>query len=227
MNKLRNVAIALMFIVAKVEGVGAQTPLVETNTESQNQSENTDPSALGKALIVNPYEYSAQKKADESMAIYLKEVAEEKRIKEQRKAEEAKKAQKTKVLSASYKKYADTRTNFSELYEKAGKAFGINPKLLQAVHIVETGGSGSTTRASYAGAQGPMQFMPATFRAYGVDGNGDGSADIYNVDDAVFSAAKYLAANGGSTNHRKALWHYNHSEAYIEKVLGIAYSLGM
>ena len=144
-----------------------------------------------------------------------------------KKAEEAKKAELAKALAVK-PVVVDTRGgNFAELYQKAGQAFGVNPKLIQAVHIVESGASGTRQVTSYAGAQGPMQFMPATFRAYAVDGNGDGVKEINNVDDAVFSAAKYLAANGGAVNHRKALWHYNHSEAYINKVLATAASLGM
>lgn len=50
---------------------------------------------------------------------------------------------------------------------------------------------------SEAGAEGPMQFMPDTWRAYGVDGNDDGKADPQNLHDAIHAAARYLASMGG------------------------------
>jgi len=121
--------------------------------------------------------------------------------------------------------YSDP-VNFNDIYQRAGSMFGVNPILLKAVHTVETGASGSTSRSSYAGAVGPMQFLPSTFYHYGVDGNGDGRADITNVSDAIFTAAKYLKACG-YPDVRKALWGYNPSASYYNKVMGIAYSFGM
>lgn len=213
-------------MVTKTESAEAHVSLIDQEkNQTQIVQAEKNPIELADYIFVNDYDYSNQKKVNEIMASYTKEVEAEKKAKEEeRKKEESKKS---KVVVASYKQYTDTRSDFNELYERAGKAFGIHPKLLQAVHMVETGGRGNTTVSSYAGAQGPMQFMPATFRAYGVDGNGDGVAEINNVDDAVFSAAKYLAANGGASDPRKGLWHYNHSSAYVEKVMGIAHSLGM
>ncbi len=118
-------------------------------------------------------------------------------------------------------------SNFDEIYQKASwYAGGIDPRLLKAVHQVETGGSGSTNRQSYAGAQGPMQFLPSTWRHYGVDGNGDGYADINNVEDAIFTAAAYLKACG-YPDIQKALWGYNPSTAYYNKVISYAHSYGM
>lgn len=123
---------------------------------------------------------------------------------------------------------ADYRKEFSAVYAAAGKKFHVDPAILAAVHKVESGGRGNTTVASYAGAQGPMQFMPATFRAYAVDGDGDGVANIYDVDDAIFTAAHYLASNGA--DHRgsvdNALYRYNHSYAYVNHVLAIARGYG-
>lgn len=105
---------------------------------------------------------------------------------------------------------------------------GLDWTILAAIHKVETGfGVGRAT--SSAGAQGPMQFMPATFTAYGVDGDGDGRADINNVTDAIYSAANLLCANGAGDPARlaSAIWNYNHSDEYIAEVLSLAASYGV
>jgi membrane-bound lytic murein transglycosylase B len=69
-----------------------------------------------------------------------------------------------------------------------------------------------------------MQFLPSTWRAYGIDGDGDGHADIDDLADAVFSAANHLCANGAAdpARLRSALWNYNHSKAYVDRVLEVA-----
>jgi len=114
-------------------------------------------------------------------------------------------------------------SNFDSIYARAEAAYGVDARLLKAIHQVETGGSGSTglTNRSGSGATGPMQFMPSTWRRHGVDGNGDGIADINNVEDAIFSAAAYLKACG-YPNIQKALWGYNPSTSYYNKVMRIA-----
>lgn len=120
------------------------------------------------------------------------------------------------VATRENRVYSDP-SDFGQIYARAGSAYGVDPRLLRAVHLTETGGSGSTAVRSYAGAQGPMQFLPSTWRSYGVDGNGDGVADINNVEDAIFAAAKYLKACG-YPDVKKALWGYNPSHAYYNKV---------
>lgn len=73
-----------------------------------------------------------------------------------------------------------------------------------------------------------MQFMPRTFAAYGVDGDGDGRASIANPVDAIFSAANLLCANGAGDPSQlaDALWNYNHSQTYVDRVLELAASYG-
>lgn len=108
------------------------------------------------------------------------------------------------------------------IYKAAGERYGVEWTLLAAIHKVETDFSRIKKMISYAGAIGHMQFMPRTFEAYGVDGNGNGIISPWELEDAVFSAANYLSSSGVEKDVRKAIWHYNHSESYINKVLGIA-----
>ncbi|MFD9338646.1 NlpC/P60 family protein [Streptomyces sp. NPDC060028] len=72
-------------------------------------------------------------------------------------------------------------------------------------------------------AVGPFQFLPATFRTYGKDGNGDGTVSPHNADDAAASAAVYLCGNGRDLNNREklraAIHTYNASWAYVDDVL--------
>ncbi len=111
------------------------------------------------------------------------------------------------------------------LAQAAAAQYGIDWKLVEAVWQVESGKRWQTTVRSSAGAQGPMQFMPGTWRGYAVDGNGDGTADVTDARDAVFAGARYLAANGAVTNIDQALLRYNHAQWYVTKVKNIAASI--
>jgi hypothetical protein len=115
------------------------------------------------------------------------------------------------------------------LYRAAAQnCSGMDWTVLAAVHKIETSfGRGPVT--SSAGAQGPMQFMPETFSAYWVDGDGDGSAETDDLEDAIFSAANYLCANGAGdpARLRSALWHYNHDPVYVDEVATLAASYGV
>jgi membrane-bound lytic murein transglycosylase B len=123
---------------------------------------------------------------------------------------------------------AGFKTDFAATYLAVQAQTGTPWQLLAAVHKVETGQRGDTAISSYAGAQGPMQFMPATFRAYATDGDGDGDRTITDLDDAMMTAGRYLAANGAASgNYRNALYRYNHSSAYINQVLGLAHKLSL
>ena len=124
-------------------------------------------------------------------------------------------------VSRSTRSLADLRG----LYQAAGNAYGVPWQIIEAVHQVETGKSTDTAVRNPSGATGPMQFMPGTWRKYATDGNGDGRAEITSVDDAVFAAAKYLAANNASQNINQALLAYNHSESYVKQVKSVAASI--
>ncbi|MCA1058741.1 lytic transglycosylase domain-containing protein [Rossellomorea aquimaris] len=136
------------------------------------------------------------------------------------------------------------------IYKAAQEKYGVPWYLLAAHHRVETKFSTMKTLVSPAGAEGHMQFMPCTFvgwshpscsglgegnipsdqktdpaiikkyGGYGVDANGDGKADPFQIEDAIFSAANYLARNGAADgNIEQAVFAYNHSEQYVEDVL--------
>ncbi len=84
---------------------------------------------------------------------------------------------------------------------------------------------GVHTGENHAGAGGPMQFLAATWTAYGVDADHDGRKDRYNPADAIHGAAHYLCANHagkGGAHLRRAIWHYNHSDTYVRNVLAQA-----
>jgi membrane-bound lytic murein transglycosylase B len=103
-------------------------------------------------------------------------------------------------------------------YKAAQQRFGIRWELLAAINFVESDFGRARTTAK-ADAQGPMQFEPATWRAYGLGG------DVYAEHDSVLAAANLLAANGGRTNERAALMHYNLSPLYWDAVLHFAHRM--
>jgi soluble lytic murein transglycosylase-like protein len=104
--------------------------------------------------------------------------------------------------------------------EAAAGCPGLPAAVLVAIAQVESR-LGLLTSTSPAGAEGPMQFLPATWAHYGADGDGDGTADVMNPVDAVHGAARLLCANGGADPDRlaSAVWNYNHSDAYVGHVL--------
>ena len=101
------------------------------------------------------------------------------------------------------------------LYQEAEATYGVPWYVLAAVNLVETG-MGRIRGLSSAGAQGPMQFMPGTWDAYGMGG------DVNDPHDAIMGAANYLAANGGATGTEdglnNALFRYNNDNRYVRGV---------
>jgi len=100
-------------------------------------------------------------------------------------------------------------------YRVAQRRFGVGWPVLAAVNLVESA-FGRMRNNSTAGAQGPMQFIPQTWRAYGLGG------DVHDPHDAILGAANYLHANGAPRDEAAALYHYNPSHRYVDAVLAYA-----
>ena len=111
------------------------------------------------------------------------------------------------------------------LWVHAGNSYGIPWQVLAAINKIESN-FGRNMGPSSAGAVGWMQFMPDTWLRWGTDGNGDGLADPWNPDDAIHSAARYLAAANGRTDISRAIFAYNHAQWYVDDVLQLAAMFG-
>jgi len=107
------------------------------------------------------------------------------------------------------------------IYKSAGQRYDVPWQILAAINSIETD-YGRNLSVSSAGAIGWMQFMPQTWLEYGVDPNGSGQPNPYDPTDAIFSAARYLAANGGAQNLAGAIFAYNHAEWYVAEVMSRA-----
>ncbi|MGI8622862.1 MAG: lytic murein transglycosylase [Solirubrobacteraceae bacterium] len=103
-------------------------------------------------------------------------------------------------------------------YTRAERRFRVPREVLAAVNFVESA-FGRVRSASEAGARGPMQFLPATWRQYGLGGDIDDDAD------AILGAANYLRASGAPGDLRRALLAYNHSAAYGSAILRFAHRM--
>ena len=112
---------------------------------------------------------------------------------------------------------------YVQIYKAAAKRYGFTEDwfVLAAVGKVESN-HGANMGPSGAGAMGPMQFLPSTWQEYGVDGNGDGEANIMDPEDAIPAAASYLKAGGAPGDRYAALYTYNRAGWYVREVLGIA-----
>ena len=136
------------------------------------------------------------------------------------------------------------------LYIEAGQKYNVPWTLLAAHHRIETRFSTMKSLVSPVGAEGHMQFMPCTwvgwehntvsglgeaqitgaekkdpktiakYGGYGVDADGDGIADPFQIEDAIYSAANFLSIAGASKGElEKAIFQYNHSDEYVENIL--------
>jgi hypothetical protein len=116
-------------------------------------------------------------------------------------------------------------STYRELYQLSARYCpGLSWTVLAAIGQVESG-HGRNVGPSSAGALGPMQFLPSTWAWAGVDGDGDGKADIMSPYDAVPAAALYLCRAGAGRGGRalySAIYSYNHADWYVREVLALA-----
>jgi hypothetical protein len=102
-------------------------------------------------------------------------------------------------------------------YRAAESATGVSWWYLAAINFVETD-FGRIAGTSSAGAQGPMQFMPAPWDIYG-------HGDIHNPRAAIMAAARLLRDHGAADAIGPALHAYNPSWRYVNAVLRYAHRL--
>ena len=116
-----------------------------------------------------------------------------------------------------------SKKGYRKLYRKSAEQYGFGEDwyVLAAVGKVESN-HGESMGPSSAGAMGPMQFLPSTWETAGVDGNGDGVANIMDPKDAIPAAARYLERGGAPEDWYRALFTYNHADWYVLKVFGVA-----
>jgi cell wall-associated NlpC family hydrolase len=143
---------------------------------------------------------------------------------------------------------ADIPGNYLVAYQRAGMLYGVDWAILAAIGKMECDHGRSSEEGcapgtvNAAGAAGPMQFLAPTWRkgaalgsipsagpptaavsdGYATDGDGNGIADIWNPYDAVAAAARYLRANGAPAHYQRAIFAYNHSQVYVDRVLAKA-----
>jgi membrane-bound lytic murein transglycosylase B len=110
------------------------------------------------------------------------------------------------------------RPDLRRYYRQAQRRFGVRWDVLAAINFIESN-FGRLRNVSNAGAIGPMQFIPATWAAYGMGGN------IRDPHDAILGAANYLHANGAPRSYSRAIYHYNPSPLYVNSVLRYAHAM--
>lgn len=139
-------------------------------------------------------------------------------------------------------------TEFMEVYLAAEKAYKVEWYYLAAFHYVETNFSTHPTMISSVGAQGHMQFMPCTwvgwnypgcggngslaipekdfhnpliiqkYGGYGIDADKNGKASPWDIKDAIFASARYMNDIGWQSGKDAAIFNYNRSQAYVDKI---------
>jgi hypothetical protein len=110
------------------------------------------------------------------------------------------------------------------IYMQAGHRYGVPWEVLAAINAIESD-YGRDLSTSSAGALGWMQFEPSTWRQYGVAADRHSVPNPYDPRDAIFSAARYLAAAGANQDVSKAVYAYNHATWYVDEVMSRAQAI--
>jgi hypothetical protein len=110
------------------------------------------------------------------------------------------------------------------IYVEAGRRYHVPWQVLAAINAIESD-YGRDLSTSSAGAIGWMQFEPATWRTYGLAVDGHSVANPFDPRDAIFAAARLLAAAGAAQNLSGAIFSYNHATWYVNEVLSRAQTI--
>ena len=108
-----------------------------------------------------------------------------------------------------------------DLWQRAGAGYGVPWQVLAAINKIESN-FGANMGPSSANALGWMQFIPDSWMRWGMDADGDGVANPWDPEDAVFAAGRYLAAAGAHDDLSRAIFAYNHAQWYVDDVLELA-----
>jgi hypothetical protein len=124
---------------------------------------------------------------------------------------------------------ADIPPLYLALYMQAAARFGLDWTILAGIGRVECDHGRDPAPSctvegqfNYAGAGGPAQFLVSTWQRYGISASGQGTPNMWNPADAIFSMANYLRAAGAPGNYQKAIYAYNHAFWYVAEVLSWA-----
>ena len=132
-----------------------------------------------------------------------------------------------RVMASPHPGAAPVELTYLELFKASAARYcpGLSWTVLAAIGQIESA-DGTNVGPSSAGALGPMQFLPSTWKIWGTDGFGQtGLPDIMNPYDAVPSAARLLCADGAAAGGRSlagAIFDYNHANWYVSEVLALA-----
>jgi len=146
------------------------------------------------------------------------------------------------VSAPSKEALSDIPGNYLRSYVAAGQKYGLDWSILAGIGSIETNhgrlkAPGVTSGVNAFGCcGGPMQFYfkpyegrlraneknTSTWGAMGVDGNGDGFKTVWDPEDAIPSAARYLKASGAPGDWQRAIFAYNRAQWYVDDVLGRA-----
>ena len=123
---------------------------------------------------------------------------------------------KNRITKAEYEKKAVKKAEWAY---KELKAF--------IKYVAREGFDPYTINGSYAGAMGIAQFMPSNIITLAKDGNQDGSINLFHHEDAIVSIANYLKRYGwkpgiSREEAAKVVYHYNHSEYYVNTILNVS-----
>jgi membrane-bound lytic murein transglycosylase B len=109
---------------------------------------------------------------------------------------------------------AQPSATLTRYYQSAASHYQLDWTYLASINFIESD-FGRVNGPSSAGALGPMQFMPGTWKDYG-------SGDIMSPKDSIEAAARYLRAMGGPGNMDRAIYRYNNDTDYVASVKGFA-----